>query len=78
MNKKNNLTILAVDLDHTLIKTDMIHLGIKYILKYKILLVISLLITFIFKGKPETRSFCMIIRLLILQNCHIIMMLLVI
>ena len=57
MNKKNNLTILAVDLNHTLIKTDMIHLGIKYILKYKILLVISLLITFIFKGKPGAKKF---------------------
>ncbi len=49
--------ILAVDLDHTLINTDMIYLGLKYLLIRKIYLVPILIILLIAKGKPRAKKF---------------------
>ena len=50
-------TVLAVDLDHTLIKTDMIYLGLKYLITYKIYLLPVLMIIFIFMGRPSSKKF---------------------
>tara|TARA_Y100001958_G_scaffold103282_1_gene71915 strand:+ start:1396 stop:1938 length:543 start_codon:yes stop_codon:yes gene_type:complete len=49
--------ILAVDLDNTLIKTDMINVGIKFMLKYKIYLFPKLLWILLTKGKPHAKKF---------------------
>lgn len=56
-NHKSDFSILAVDLDHTLIDTDMIHLGLRYLLKNKIYLVLILLLLLIFKGKPAAKKY---------------------
>ena len=56
-------TVLAVDLDHTLINTDMIFMGLKYLVLHKIYLLPMLIIIFLFKGRPSSKSICMIIHL---------------
>ena len=50
-------TVLAVDLDHTLINTDMIYMGLKYLILHKIYLLPILIIIFIFKGKPSSKKY---------------------
>ena len=50
-------TVLAVDLDHTLINTDMIFMGLKYLILHKIYLLPILIIIFIFKGKPSSKKY---------------------
>ena len=42
-------TVLAVDLDHTLINTDMIFLGLKYLIRHKVYLLPILIIIFLLK-----------------------------
>ena len=54
---QNSQIILAVDLDHTLIDTDMIYLGLKYLLFRKIYLIPYLIILLIAKGKPRAKKF---------------------
>jgi len=49
--------ILAVDLDHTLIDTDMIHVGLKYLFLRKIYLIPYLLLLFVIKGKARSKKF---------------------
>ena len=49
--------ILAVDLDNTLIKTDMINVGIRFMLKYKIYLFPKLFWILLTKGKPHAKKF---------------------
>ena len=49
--------ILAVDLDHTLIDTDMIYLGLKYLLIRKIYLIPFLVTLLILQGKPRAKKF---------------------
>tara|TARA_B100000927_G_scaffold267070_1_gene240954 strand:+ start:199 stop:735 length:537 start_codon:yes stop_codon:yes gene_type:complete len=49
--------ILAVDLDHTLIDTDMIYLGLKYLLIRKIYLIPFLITLLILQGKPRAKKF---------------------
>ena len=55
----NNSTpiILAVDLDNTLIKTDMINVGLKFLLQNKIYLIPKLLWTFMYKGKTYAKEY---------------------
>ena len=50
-------TVLAVDLDHTLINTDMIYMGLKYLILHKIYLLPILIIIFIFKGRPSSKKY---------------------
>jgi hypothetical protein len=50
-------TVLAVDLDHTLINTDMIYMGLKYLMLYKIYLLPVLIIIFLFKGRPSSKKY---------------------
>ena len=57
MVEKNQLHILAVDLDNTLIKTDMIHVGIKFLLLHRIYLLPKLLCLFLFKGKTFAKKY---------------------
>ncbi len=53
----SNKNILAVDLDHTLIDTDMIYIGLKYLCLRKIYLLPYLIILLIIKGKPRAKKF---------------------
>ena len=46
MVKNKQPYILAVDLDNTLIKTDMIYIGIKFLLIYRIYLLPKLILLF--------------------------------
>ena len=57
MNSKKRLTVLAVDLDHTLIDIDMIHYGLKHLLVKKPYLFPILLITFLIKGKTYAKKY---------------------
>ena len=50
-------TVLAVDLDHTLINTDMIFLGLKYLIRHKVYLLPILIIIFLLKGKPSSKKY---------------------
>ena len=50
-------TVLAVDLDHTLINTDMIFMGLKYLIFHKIYLLPMLIIIFLFKGRPSSKKY---------------------
>ena len=50
-------TVLAVDLDHTLINTDMIFLGIKHLLLHKIYLLPILIIVLLTLGKPRAKKY---------------------
>ena len=55
MVKNKQPYILAVDLDNTLIKTDMIYIGIKFLLLYRIYLLPKLILLFLFnKSKLGT------------------------
>ena len=49
--------VLAVDLDHTLINTDMIYIGIKYLIFHKIYLLPILIIISFFKGRPHAKKY---------------------
>ena len=57
MIKGKQLLVLAVDLDNTLIKTDMIYVGIKYLLVYRIYLLPKLIWLFLFKGKTYAKKY---------------------
>ena len=57
MIKKKQLYILAVDLDNTLIKTDMIYIGVKFLLLYRIYLLPKLIWLFSFKGKTYAKKY---------------------
>lgn len=57
MKPKKSLIILAVDLDHTLIDTDMIYLGLKQILFKKIYLIPVLLWVLFIKGKTFAKKY---------------------
>ena len=57
MSSKKSLTVLAVDLDHTLIHTDMIYLGFKQILFKKLYLMPILLYLLFTKGKPSAKKY---------------------
>ena len=50
-------TVLAVDLDHTLIDTDMIFLGIKYLILHKIYLLPVLVIILLIRGRPSAKKY---------------------
>ena len=50
-------TVLAVDLDHTLIKTDMIFLGIKYLISHKIYLLPVLVFILFTRGRPSAKKY---------------------
>lgn len=50
-------TVLAVDLDHTLINTDMIFLGLKYLIRHKVYLLPILILIFLFKGRPSSKKY---------------------
>ena len=49
--------ILAVDLDNTLIKTDMIYIGLKFLLLYRIYLLPKLILLLLFKGKTYAKKY---------------------
>ena len=49
--------ILAVDLDNTLIKTDMIYVGLKFLFIYRIYLLPKLIWLFTFKGKTYAKKY---------------------
>ena len=53
----SNNIILAVDLDNTLIKTDMIFVGLKFLFFKKFYLLPKLLLVLIFKGKTYAKKF---------------------
>ena len=57
MTSQKSQTILAVDLDHTLIDIDMIYIGLKYLLIHKIYLLPILIILFFFKGKMRAKKY---------------------
>ena len=57
MSSKKSFTVLAVDLDHTLIDTDMIYLGFKQILFKRLYLLPILLYLLFTKGKPSAKKF---------------------
>ena len=50
-------TVLAVDLDHTLINTDMIFIGIKYLVLHKIYLLPILIIILFTRGRPSAKKY---------------------
>ena len=55
MQKKQ--TVLAVDLDHSLIDTDMIYLGLRQLIYKKIYLLPYLFYLRFFRGKPHAKEF---------------------
>jgi len=57
MNSIRRLTVLAVDLDHTLIDTDMIYYGMKQLLVKKLYLFPILFFIFITKGKTYSKKY---------------------
>ena len=57
MVKNKQPYILAVDLDNTLIKTDMIYVGLKFLLNYRIYLLPKLIWLFLFKGKTYAKKY---------------------
>ena len=57
MSTKKSITVLAVDLDHTLIHTDMIYLGFHQILFKKFYLIPVLLYLLFIKGKPLAKKY---------------------
>ncbi len=57
MTENDTPIILAVDLDNTLIKTDMINVGLKFLLLNKIYLFPKLLWTFLYKGKTHAKKY---------------------
>tara|TARA_B100000497_G_scaffold50492_1_gene58216 strand:+ start:293 stop:844 length:552 start_codon:yes stop_codon:yes gene_type:complete len=57
MNSKKILTVLAVDLDHTLIDTDMIHYGLRQLLIKKLYLLPILFFTLLMKGKTYAKKY---------------------
>ena len=57
MDKKKQSYILAVDLDNTLIKTDMIYVGLKFLLIYRIYLLPKLIWLFLFKGRTYAKKY---------------------
>ena len=57
MNDKGTSIILAVDLDNTLIRTDMIYVGLKFLLLYKIYLLPKLLWLLVNKGKTYAKHY---------------------
>ena len=57
MNSIKRLTVLAVDLDHTLIDTDMIYYGLKQLLVRKLYLFPILFFIFITKGKTYAKKY---------------------
>ena len=57
MNSNKRLTVLAVDLDHTLIDTDMIYYGLKQLLVKKLYLFPILFFTFLIKGKTYSKKY---------------------
>ena len=57
MVKKKQPYILAVDLDNTLIKTDMIYVGLKFLFFYRIYLLPKLIWLFFFKGKTYAKKY---------------------
>ncbi len=50
-------TVLAVDLDHSLIDTDMVHFGLRQMIYKKVYLIPYLLYLRFFKGKPYAKKF---------------------
>ena len=57
MNSNKRVTVLAVDLDNTLIDTDMIHYGLKQLLVKKPYLLPILFFTFLIKGKCYAKRY---------------------
>ena len=57
MTNDSTPIILAVDLDNTLIKTDMINVGLKFLLQNKIYLIPNLLWTLVYKGKTYAKQY---------------------
>ena len=57
MVKNKKPYILAVDLDNTLIKTDMIYVGLKFLLIYRIYLLPKLIWLFLSKGKTYAKKY---------------------
>lgn len=57
MVKNKQPYILAVDLDNTLIKTDMIYVGLKFLFIYRIYLLPKLIWLFTFKGKTYAKKY---------------------
>ena len=57
MVKNKQPYILAVDLDNTLIKTDMIYVGLKFLLIYRIYLLPKLIWLFLFNGKTYAKKY---------------------
>ena len=57
MVKNKQPYILAVDLDNTLIKTDMIYVGLKFLLIYRIYLLPKLIWLFLSKGKTHAKKY---------------------
>ena len=57
MNSKKKLTVLAVDLDHTLIDTDMIYYGLKQLLIKKLYLLPILFFIFLTRGKTYAKEY---------------------
>ena len=57
MVKNKQPYILAVDLDNTLIKTDMIYIGVKFLLLYRIYLLPKLIWLLLFKGKTYAKKY---------------------
>ena len=68
MIKTKQLCILAVDLDNTLIKTDMIYVGIKFVLLYRIYLLPKLIWLFLFQGKTHAKKYLFDITSYSLEN----------
>lgn len=57
MDSKKRLTVLAVDLDYTLIDTDMIYYGLKQLLVKKPYLLLILFFTYLIKGKTYAKKY---------------------
>ena len=57
MSSPQRLQVLAVDLDHTLIDTDMIYFGLKQIFLKKTYVFPYLFYLLLFKGKPAVKKY---------------------
>ena len=57
MSSPQRLQVLAVDLDHTLIDTDMIYFGLKQIFLKKIYIFPYLFYLLLFRGKPTVKKY---------------------
>ena len=70
MSNKTPLLVLAVDLDNTLIKTDMIYVGLKYLVMNKIYLGPKLIWLLLTKGRTYAKKYLFDVTSFSIEDIH--------